>query len=200
MKRYYMLNKPRGLLSARRDARVGAVMDLFPEADRDILFPVGRLDKDTEGLLLITDDGDFCHRLLTPENKVAKTYLFLALGTLTEEIVREIESGVSIYRSGDFVTSPSKVEILSNPHLSEYAHLLSEEDKKLLRKGDYVATLGRVTVTEGKKHQVRRMIGYAGCRVLYLKRLSIGGLTLDAELGAGEYRPLTEKEIHDALN
>ena len=98
MSEYYMFHKPRGCVTARRDERHKTVMDYFPPEKRDVLFPVGRLDKDTEGLLLVTDDGVLCYHLLMPENEVSKTYFFWAQGLLTEEKCREVEGGVKIYQ------------------------------------------------------------------------------------------------------
>ena len=196
MLEYYMFNKPGGCITARRDARHATVMDYFPEASRDLLFPVGRLDKDTEGLLLITNDGDLCFELMSPETQIPKTYFFWALGTLCEEKIKEVEAGVSIYKGRDFETAPAKIEVIETKTLADIKALLSEEDAKMSRKrGEMTVTSGYVTITEGKKHQVKRMIRYAGCRVLYLKRVQIGNLPLDSELPRGAYRALSPREL-----
>lgn len=197
MSEYYMFHKPRGCITARRDERHATVMDYFPEESRDVLFPVGRLDKDTEGFLLITDDGELCFELMSPKNEVPKTYFFWALGVLAEEKIREIESGVSIYKGRDFETAPAKIELLKTAKLHEIKELLSEEDAKMSRRrGEMTVTAAYITITEGKKHQVKRMIRYAGCRVLYLKRVQIGGLALDAVLPRGAYRALNSEEVN----
>lgn len=194
--RYYMFNKPRGCISARRDARRKTVMDYFPEEDRELLFHVGRLDRDTEGLLILTDDGELCHRLMSPENLVTKTYFFWAQGLLSPDMKAEIEGGISISDSSEKLTAPAKISLREQKQLVDIRGLLSDSDLKLTRKrGSLPVISGEITVTEGKKHQVKKMLGYAGCRVVYLKRLSIGALALDPELSAGEYRPLTEEEI-----
>ncbi len=191
-----MFNKPRGCISACSDVRHSTVMDHFPEELRADIFPVGRLDKDTEGLLIMTDDGSLAHRLMSPEFEVEKRYFFIALGTLCEESVARIESGIRIYKGSDFVTSPARLEIVGTAELSEVSEYLSDIDKKLLKRRSPKPTVsGYVTVTEGKKHQVRRMLGGVGCRVLYLRRVSVGGVSLDPSLSVGEYRELTSAEL-----
>jgi len=194
---YYILNKPSGCITARRDPRHKTVMDYLPEEKRDLLFPVGRLDRDTEGLLIITDDGLLAQSLLHPKAHVSKTYFFYALGTLTEDAVREIEGGIRLYPTRDVVSAPAKITVLGTSTLSSVFDKLSEEDKKRARKRpDTPVICGTVTVTEGKKHEVKRMLMYAGCRIVYLKRISMGGLNLDKDLPTGAYRPLTDEEIH----
>lgn len=196
MLEYYMFHKPRGCITARRDDRHKTVMDYFPEQRRNELFPVGRLDKDTEGFLLITNDGELCFELMSPENEIPKTYFFWALGTLSEEKIKEVESGVSIYKGRDFETAPAKITLSEVARLADIKELLSEEDAKMShRRGEMQVMAGYITITEGKKHQVKRMIRYAGCRVLYLKRVKIGNLELDRELPRGSYRPLSSEEI-----
>lgn len=193
---YYMFHKPRGCITARRDDRHKTVMDYFPEQRRNELFPVGRLDKDTEGFLLITNDGELCFELMSPENEIPKTYFFWALGTLNEEKIKEVESGVSIYKGRDFETAPAKITLSEVARLADIKELLSEEDAKMShRRGEMQVMAGYITITEGKKHQVKRMIRYAGCRVLYLKRVKIGNLELDRELPRGSCRPLSSEEI-----
>lgn len=171
-------------------------MDYFPEDKREKLFHVGRLDKDTEGLLIITNDGKLCSELMNPEKEVEKTYFFWVQGILTEEIIRELEAGVGIYSDEEKITAPAKVKTENTAALKDIKELLCESDLKLSKKkGNLTVTSGYITITEGKKHQVKRMLKYAGCRVVYLKRLKIGGLWLDANLPAGEYRPLDESEV-----
>ncbi len=196
MAEYYMFHKPRGCISACRDPRHKTVMDYFPDDMRESLFHIGRLDKDTEGLLIISDDGALCNRLMMPERTVKKTYFFWMLGILNEENKRIIEQGINIFADKDFTTAPASISIIENARLSDIKSLLSYEDSKMLRRqADLPITSGTITITEGKKHQVKRMLGYAGGRVLYLKRLSIGSLSLDENLKPGEYRHLTEEEL-----
>lgn len=193
---YYMFNKPKGCITARRDERKKTVMDYFPEEKRDLLFPVGRLDKDTEGFLVLTNDGAFCHELMMPEFEVSKTYFFWIKGELTEESIKEIESGIKIYKDKDFVTSEADIQICEKKTLADIKHLLSDDEIKSLRKRyKSVVMSGYITITEGKKHQVKRMLAYAGCKVVYLKRIKIGALMLDGDLSAGEYRPLCADEL-----
>ena len=168
---YYILNKPAGYVSATTDAKDKTVLDLITDKKRKDLFPVGRLDKDTEGLLLITNDGDLAHRLLAPKKHVDKLYYAKVEGVVTEEDVRAFEEGVDI--GEDAVTRPAVLEILKSDEISEI-HL---------------------TIQEGKFHQVKRMFEAVGKKVIYLKRLSMGTLRLDENLKLGEYRPLTEEEL-----
>jgi 16S rRNA pseudouridine516 synthase len=196
MLEYYMFHKPRGCVSARCDERHKTVMDYFPEEKREKLFHVGRLDKDTEGLLIITNDGKLCYELMNPEKEVEKTYFFWAQGKLTEESIKELEAGADVYNGKQKITSPAKIKIENVATLKDIKGLLCESDLKLSKKkGDLAVTSGYITITEGKKHQVKRMLKYAGCRVVYLKRLKIGGLNLDFDLPPGAYRRLTEEEL-----
>ena len=165
---YYMLNKPAGVVSATVDNHDKTVLDLLKDAPGKDLFPVGRLDKDTEGLLLITNDGELSHNLLSPKKHVDKAYLVETAEIVTDEMVGQLEQGVDI--GEEKITMPAKVKIL--------------EDKRI-----------ELTITEGKFHQVKRMLKAVGNEVVYLKRLSMGSLTLDSGLRLGEYRSLTEEEI-----
>ena len=166
---YVMLHKPAGVLSAVEDKRQKTVLDLLPEElRRRGLSPVGRLDKDTEGLLLLTNDGDLTHRLLSPKHHVDKVYYARVEGCLEEEDCRAFAQGMTL---GDGLECmPAGLEILS-PHEA------------------------LVTLQEGKFHQVKRMLAARGKPVLYLKRLSMGPLGLDETLMAGEFRMLTAEEI-----
>ena len=137
---------------------------------------MGRLDKDTEGLLLITNDGKLAHRLLSPRHHVDKTYEAKIQGRVTEEHVKRFREGLDI--GEERLTLPALLEILSSGEISRI----------------------RVTIQEGKYHQIKRMFHAAGCEVLYLKRLSMGSLTLDESLQPGEYRPLTEEELAELQN
>ncbi len=193
---YYMFNKPSGCITARRDPRHKTVMDYFSEDLRERVFPVGRLDKDTEGLLLITDDGELTFKLLSPSYGKSKTYFFYAKGIPDDEKLSELSEGVKIYNDSDRLTSPAVVEITERKTLSEIKEYLLGDDRLLaLKKGDLPVIGGYITITEGKKHQVKRMIRYAGPKVVYLKRIRMDSLTLDEKLGKGEYRGLTDEEI-----
>ena len=167
---YYMLNKPPGFVSATEDRRERTVMELMKGASGKGLFPVGRLDKDTEGLLLITNDGELAHRLLHPGRHVDKVYMAELAGPVTEEMIRLFAEGLDI---GDDI-----------PALS--ARLV------VLENGPRART--EITICEGRYHQVKRMAEAVGSRVLSLKRLSMGPLKLDENLPAGHYRPLTQEE------
>ena len=170
MAQYYMLYKPRGLLTAKRDARRETVMSCFPEALREMLHPVGRLDRDTEGLLLLTDDGELAHALLSPKKHVDKVYYARVSGRLTPEDCAAFEAGMTL---GDGLEClPAGLEILAAGETSECL----------------------VTLREGKFHQVKRMLAARGKPVEYLKRLSMGSLRLDDTLAPGEFRLLTAAE------
>ncbi len=193
---YFMMNKPSGCITARTDPRHKTVMDYLPENLRDVVFPVGRLDKDTEGLLLFTDDGALNYRLLSPESHVPKTYLFYSLGTLDDEARKRIEGGVRLYPTREIFSAPAVVTVDGTTRLADIKEHLSQTELKLARRRpDTPVVYGRVTVTEGKKHQVKRMLMSVGAKIVYLKRIAMGALTLDPALGAGEYRPLTQKEL-----
>lgn len=168
-KRYLMLYKPGGILSATEDARQPTVLDLLPEQlRRQGLFPVGRLDKDTTGLLLLTNDGVFAHRVISPKQQVPKVYRATVEGCLGEDDVLAFAEGLTL---GDgTVCLPAKLEILQ-------------------------PGLGQVTVFEGKYHQVKRMFAACGKHVTVLHRLSVGGLELDAALTPGGFRELTPGEL-----
>lgn len=167
---YYMLNKPAGVVSATQDKLSDTVISLLrPEDRRDDLFPVGRLDKDTEGLLLLTNDGALAHRLLSPGKHVDKTYHVTIERALTAQDIQRLENGVDI--GEDRPTLPAKVEILS------------PETELLL------------TIHEGKFHQVKRMLFAVNNLVTVLRRTAFGGLKLDETLAPGEYRPLSEQEV-----
>ncbi|NLV87331.1 MAG: 16S rRNA pseudouridine(516) synthase [Clostridiales bacterium] len=174
--KYYMLNKPAGLLSATRDNEQKTVLDLFPpELRAKGLFPVGRLDKDTRGLLIITSDGQFSHAVTSPRREVPKRYEAKVEGSLTKDDEESFERGI-VLRDGT-ICLPARLEI-------------DEEDK----------SHAFVTVFEGKYHQVKRMLASLGKPVLSLRRLSIGSLELDEGLEEGQFRELTAGEREQVFN
>ncbi len=170
---YYMLNKPAGVVSATNDNTCKTVLELINEPKTKDLFPVGRLDKDTEGLLLITNDGDLSHSLLSPKKHVNKTYYVETDDIITDEMIIKLENGLDI--GDEKLTLPAKAEVIKdNNHNTSSAYL---------------------TITEGRFHQVKRMFKAVGREVVYLKRISMGSLKLDESLPKGSYRELTEIEI-----
>ena len=196
MLRYYMFNKPRGCVTARRDERHRTVMDYFPECDRDVLFPVGRLDRDTVGFLLVTDDGMLCTRLMRPESHIEKTYFFVAKGEITDDNVIRLEGGIDISVRKMAKTKPSKLDIIERTTLGSVIPYLDDDNKKIaLSRPDLPAFIGKLTITEGKKHQVKRMIRHFGAKVVYLRRISLGGVPLDESLPEGSHRELTAEEL-----
>ena len=195
--RYYMLNKPKGLLTACSDGYKKTVMECFPEDEREGLFPIGRLDKDTVGLLIMTDDGKLCYSVANPTKKKTKTYVFYAKGTIDAQKIKLLEDGVYIGAADGGITAPAKAEHLGDTTLGEISDLIDATDPKLrlTRKADVPVAKVKLTITEGKKHQVKRMALAVGLRVVYLKRTEINGVKLDESLAEGEYRPLTEEEL-----
>ena len=169
--RYYMLNKPAGVITASRDARHETVLDLFPEDIRRGLFAVGRLDKDTEGLLIVTDDGALSHALMSPSRHVYKVYEATVEGELTPDAEARFEKGLTL-KDGT-VCLPARLERLA---------------------GDGAQRV-RVTLREGKYHQVKRMIAAVGGVVVQLRRVQLGSLQLDSALKEGEFRALTDQEL-----
>ena len=191
-----MLNKPKGCITASRDERHDVVMDLFDADLRDSVFPVGRLDRDTEGFLLVTDDGELCFKLMSPKSGVEKTYFLWAVGDVNDDEIDALERGVKITDKGDMISAPAKVKLIGRDVLYNIKHLLVGKDAKMNgRRSEIPVVCLEITITEGKKHQVKRMMRAVGCKVVYLKRLSIAGVTLDENLPLGSYRALTEKEL-----
>lgn len=168
---YIMLNKPQGVVSATEDNRDKTVLDLIVDKERKDLFPVGRLDKDTEGLLLLTNDGKLAHDLLSPKRHVTKTYLVHVDGLVTKEDISLFAKGFQA--DEELYALPSKLEIIEAGEISKVY----------------------LSIVEGKFHQVKRMFQAVDKPVVYLKRVKMGSLSLDESLALGEYRRLTEDEL-----
>lgn len=169
---YLMLHKPQGIVSATKDSSEITVIDLIDQPYGKNLFPVGRLDKDTEGLILLTDDGDLAHNLMSPRKHVKKTYYAEVSGAMGEAEIAAFAGNLDI--GGGESAKPAVLEVLD----------VSKGISKV-----------RITITEGKFHQIKRMVKAVGSEVLFLKRLSIGSLTLPENLPVGSYRKLTEEEL-----
>ena len=175
---YYMMNKPQGVISATEDPKHKTVLDLLDDLARSKeVFPVGRLDIDTHGLLLLTNDGKLAHALLSPKRHVDKTYLAQINGVMTDADVETFAQGIPLK---DFTCQPAKLELVS---------IDTEKDQSLVR----------VTIAEGKFHQVKRMVAYCGKEVVDLQRLTMGTLTLDEDLKRGEWRRLSKEELEGLL-
>ena len=176
---YYMLYKPQGVVSATTDGRNKTVLDLLADENVRGLSPCGRLDIDTEGLLLLTDDGGLIHKLLSPKKHVDKVYEVHIRKRLSDSDIKRLERGIDIGDTNDdgtpFITLPAKIEVLNAD--------------------EYGREIVHLTIHEGRFHQVKRMMEAVGNEVLFLKRLSMGSLILDDSLHPGEYRSLTEKEL-----
>lgn len=168
---YYMMYKPAGVVCATQDTKDKTVLDLIQDTKNKDLFPAGRLDKDTEGLLLLTNDGQLAHQLLSPKKHVDKTYYAKIQGKVTQEDINIFANGMDIGEKKK--TLPAKLEILSSDAVSEIM----------------------ITIQEGKFHQIKRMFEVVNKKVLYLKRMRFGPLVLDKSLKPGQYRNLTKAEI-----
>lgn len=186
---YYMLNKPKGVVSATEDKKYPTVVSLIEDALRGDLFPVGRLDLDTEGLLLITNDGELAHNLLSPRKHVDKVYLAHISGRLEPDAEKRFGEGIRLEDGA--MTLPAGLERVG---VIERAGATERVD--MTGRADMTGTMEevRITIREGKFHQIKRMFEALGCRVEYLKRLSMGPLELDPKLEPGQYRPLTPEE------
>jgi len=173
---YLMMNKPVGYVSATVDKKLPTVFDLLSGLKKEDLFIVGRLDIDSVGLLLITNDGDLAHKITSPKYNIEKEYEVLYYGNMTKEMINSFCNGIEIEdgRHQKITTKPAKLIIST----------------------DNGAQKAEVTISEGKFHQVKRMFEYFGCEVYHLKRVQIGQLKLDEHLKEGEYRVLSEEEIN----
>lgn len=198
---YYMFHKPAGCITARKDEKDKTVLDFFQELENDGLFPVGRLDKDTEGLLFITNDGVFNHEIMYPEKHVNKTYFFWAYGELDENKMKKLMEGLYL-ENGEILVKASKVEILKRGLFEELEGQIEGNGYEKVKKNRDIQPVvsGSITISQGCKHQVKRMLKAVGCYVIYLKRVSIGEVRLDETLKKGSYRSLTKEEINNLLS
>lgn len=210
---YILLHKPAGVVSATEDHRDRTVIDLI-DPDLTVLspFPVGRLDKDTEGLLLITNDGKLSHELLSPRKHVPKTYRALVAGDVGAEDGEAFTKGVEL--DDGYVTMPAQLRVLARSNPNVNGAIIANEDKHIKEMTDaiqYAPDLEdsetssvlswiELTIHEGKFHQVKRMFEAVGKKVLYLRRISMGPLQLDETLAPGEWRELTEVELESLRN
>lgn len=193
--RYFMLHKPYGCVTARRDDRYSTVMDLFSELDCPDLSPVGRLDRQTEGLLFVTNDGMWNRAMTRPEFAREKVYTFTVLGDLTAEKAARLEQGV-LLQGDDRPTQPAGVQITGRTVLSEYLDRLHPEVRAATchNRADHPITFGQITISEGRNRQIRRMMKVVGCVVLELKRISIDGMVLDPDLWPGQWKEFDPKK------
>lgn len=208
---YVLLHKPAGVISATEDKRDQTVIDLLDE-DITVMspFPVGRLDKDTEGLLLITNDGKLSHELLSPRKHVPKTYRALVAGQVRDTDIEEFKRGVTL--DDDYVTMSAQLGVLASksgegsPVVGEaqYADELTSAVMLVPQEAELDPNVAlswiELTIHEGKFHQVKRMFEAVGKKVLYLRRISMGPLKLDPALAPGEWRELTEEEVDSLRN
>ena len=166
---YIMMNKPSGVLSATEDKTQPTIISLLPKNLQNVgLFPVGRLDKETLGLIILTNDGEYCHKMISPKRNISKVYKFELADKLDSQTAKQMEQGVEL--KDGYKTLPCKI--------------IMTDDKK-----------GEITITEGKYHQIRRMFGAVGNKIVYLERIKEGDLVLDSTLNRGEWRYLNQQEI-----
>lgn len=196
MYHYYMFHKPFGCVTACRDDRYPVVMDYFKELNNPALAPVGRLDRETEGLLIITDDGKWNQKMTHPDYKKEKRYEFTALGILDAGRIAKLEEGV-LLRGSDKLTSPAKIRVTETSVLKEVLPTLHPEiqAKTSHNRPEHPVVSGTIIITEGRKRQIRRMMKTVGCCVIALKRVAVDRICLDENLKAGEWRELTKEEI-----
>ncbi|MCD8023502.1 MAG: rRNA pseudouridine synthase [Lachnospiraceae bacterium] len=202
---WIMFCKPAGCVTAREDARERTVMDYIDHLRSGELFPVGRLDKDTEGLLFLTNDGALSHRMLSPRHHVEKTYEVQVSGRLTEDDVTAFAEGIDI--GDDKMTRPALLRVISCVGSRQDAFPLDApgqetqsytefETERTILAGDVPSyTCAEITIYEGRFHQVKRMFAARGCEVIHLKRIRMAGLPLDETLHPGEWRELTDEEM-----
>lgn len=196
---YYILYKPAGILSASRDGREKTVIDLIPEPRRRDLFPVGRLDRDTVGLLLITNDGGLNNRLMAPGKHVEKTYRAVVSGQLPEDCVERFASGLDI--GDENPTLPAKLSIEETVTEEQLVGILAAHGLGPWKEESAeIYTQITLTLTEGRYHQVKRMFEAVGCKVLFLKRISIGSLNLPENLVLGEVMKVSYNELVELIN
>lgn len=188
---YYMFNKPFGCVTAHRDERFPVVMDYFKQLHNEKLSPVGRLDRETEGLLMITDDGIWNQKMIHPAYHVPKTYEFMAMGTLDPEKLERLSEGIVLIGS-DHPTSGAQVAVTKETFLYKVRPTLHPDMQDKLKHNlpDHPVVCGNITITEGKKRQIRRMLKAVGCCVISLKRISIGDMVLDPDLKPGEFKEI----------
>ena len=186
---YYILNKPAGVISATEDKKYKTVCDLI-ETHRDIA-PVGRLDIDTEGLLLLTDDGKLAHQLLSPKKHVEKTYYVEVDGKITDDVIKGFTDGVDY--GEEKPSLPGRLEVISD--INTISSMKEAKSSEMKSTSDKMVAAAYVTIHEGKFHQIKRMFEVFALNVTYLKRISMGKLTLDSSLAPGEYRKIRYEEI-----
>lgn len=198
--RYYMLNKPAGVITATKDKNAKTVMDLFPGEAKEGLFPIGRLDIDTEGLLIITDDGDFAFRMLRPEFGITKRYFLRAFGEISEEKIKKLALGGALYGNGEKAKPAFLDDIILSTVEDDFENI-PEKDRAHCMKNPKGKTFSAfITVTEGKRHEVKLLIKSIGCKVFYLQRVAMGNFVLDPVLKPGEFRKFTPEETLVAEN
>lgn len=192
---YIMMNKPAGVISATEDNHHKTVIDLLNNNYKTYdIFPVGRLDIDTEGLLLLTNDGVLSHNLLSPKKHVDKKYYVKIARPLSESDIKKLENGIKLEEN--FITKNAKIEIIKNNFEKNSENFEFIENKKTENNVKENENLVYITISEGKFHQVKRMFKAVGNEVLYLKRIKMGNLWLDESLELGKYRELTEEELN----
>ena len=186
---YYMFHKPYGCVTARRDVRFPTVMEYFSQLHNDRLSPVGRLDRETEGLLIITDDGKWNQQMTHPAYQKQKTYEFTALGELNSEKLHALQNGI-LLNGSNVPTRPCQITVTGTSVLSEILPTLHPEIQRAIgnNRPCHPVIMGKIVITEGRKRQIRRMMKAVRCCVIALKRIAIDDITLDDNLKPGEWK------------
>ena len=192
--RYYMFHKPAGCVTALQDKTEKTIMDYFKDLDTTGLRPVGRLDKDTEGLLLLTDDGKFLHQMTHPDSGIEKTYFFWAMGTPDDAKAAALAHGITLRGMESGTTRPALLTVLETKTLADVTSCIvgKRRDHILRNRPEHPVFSGHLTLTEGRKHEVKRLLRGIGCYCIYLKRIRMGDFVLDEALAPGEYKELSK--------
>lgn len=193
--RYYMLNKPGGYVCANSDSLQKTVTELFPKEERSGLHTIGRLDIDTEGLLLLTDDGDFTSKLTRPEYGIEKRYFLRAFGEMNSEKINFILGGAKLYGNEKNARPAVLSDIVLSTVENDFEHIPLKIRSRAIKNPKGKTFSAIITVIEGKRHEVKLLMRAVGCKVFYLKRLSMGKFTLDSALSLGEFRKLDFEEL-----
>jgi len=197
MAHYYQFYKPMNCVTALWDASEPTIMQYLTHLDMSVLRPVGRLDRDTEGLLILTDDGEYNQRMTHPDAGIEKEYFFWAMGEFNEEKQRILSRGVGLYGDAQTVARPAQITVLETSTLEclDPALFGKRREHILKNRPETAVFSGTILVTEGKKHEVKRILKSIGCYCLYLKRLRMGEVVLNPELSPGETKKFFPKGV-----
>lgn len=194
---YYMFHKPAGCITALKDEKEKTIVDYLTKLDMSTLRAVGRLDKDTEGLLFLTDDGQWLQHMTRPEAGIEKEYYFWAMGSMDHTKLTRLGQGICLNGMTNRVTRPASLRVIETATLQDIHPLIQGKNREHILKNrpEHPVFSGCITVTEGRKHEVRRLLKSIGCCCIYLKRIRMGIYELDPTLAAGEYKEFTPSSL-----